>query len=482
MTTSAPTITQEAIKAAQDALADKDKRIKYLEDTVAKATGELADANKSVSEMKEAIKNLQTEMKDIEDFKNIDIKSILESVELTKSGVDAIKARMRRGYGPAALPELANGDLNMIGMIACAKRGNVVKGWEKEWEALKSYNDNARTKGMITVDDEGGFFIPEQVLADVIAPFYRDSAFIALDGQGETRASVVQGLIGESVRIPKVESGAIAYHMGTEAARHIPSRMKAGSVRMTRRKAGVATVFTKEMVQHPQAQGFLQMTRRDMTRALVQLVDYSVCYGAGSDNEPRGLFNTPGIRRFYATDQQVYAYGSAPGSITGGLFDFSSMTRIDNALKRSNVPMDASFATLSSPELFSKLKLLRYLMFSGQDPRSAPFLSMIPLSDQRLAEIIRAYGESTLFPANKTIGSDAYYTDVVRGNLAELVIGIWSGMAVESSDQAGDLWWNDEEAVKMTFHYDCVVRHTESLILCEDANADLDAVTYNHEE
>lgn len=472
------TISEEALRAAQEELKKRDDKVAMLEKEIARAIAGTETANKTVEAQAKTIEELQ---KSVKELREVSVKSILEQVEATKSSVEAVARRIRQGAGPVSMGRsVEKGEFNLVGMMACAARGKALKGWEKEYEALKDYNERIQSKGMITVDDEGGFFLPEQVLADVIAPFYRDSVFIALDGEGQTRASVVQGLVGETVRIPSVQKGAIAYHMGSEASKHVPSRIKAGAIKMTRRKVGVATVFTKEMVMNGNAQGFMNFTERDMTRALVELVDSSIMYGKGSDFEPLGLTNRPKIRRFYATDQKVYDAGLAPASITGGMFNFASTMRIDNALRRSNVPVDSSFATISSHELFTKLRLLRFLLFAGQDPASAPFLSMLPLSDERLAEIIRPYAGTSMISATKEINGDQKYTDVVRGNLAEIVVGMWSGIAVGRSEEAGDLWWSDEEAVKMTFHYDTVVRHDESLIICPDADADLDSYVFNH--
>lgn len=342
----------------------------------------------------------------------------------------------------------------------------VVKETRKAWEKSMALGDPAKRAGHVMWDDQsGGIWVPDQVIGDVIGPIYVRSCFVALVPEaGRTRVSVIDGLTGNPVKIPEFEGGMIAYWIGEED-NYVESKTKSGNLTMTPKKLGVLTRLTEEMMQmaNPAFDAFL---RRDMIRAAAKKLDFTIAYGTGSANMPRGLANHPRVIKWYAKTQQDATPGSPDAG--GTELDFDGLMELQGAMEDTDIAFDETFATISSPRYFRRLKKLKIENYSGQTT-GKPYLLGAPfLSDERLRGLIGDYDKSTQIPTKKMVGGSApgthdKATDVFSGNFGEVVLGRWSGVQILSDGGNGTGFINDQTYIKMRMWADVEVRQGKAL-------------------
>lgn len=409
----------------------------------------------------------------------IDVQELAKRVEKSAAAQDALTRRIRDWKGGIYVPGLEeDADKFSIHRAAVAIAS---KNWDKAGFEKEMF-DAVREKGQrMGVDSEGGYFVPDQVIPEVIGAIYRRSVFIGLDSDGTTRVSVIDGLMGNPVKIPAFEGGVVSYWLG-EQGTYVESMVAAGNVSMVPKKLTTLVKLTEEMRDFSSF-GFEQLLRNDMIRANAAALDRTVAYGAGNENEPRGLMNMPigtgarDVQWFSAEDGALRT--SAPADSAGGELDYDGLMEMQGALEDANVTPNESFATISAPRYFRRLKKLKVQNYSAQTAER-PYLVGAPMmSDARLAELIGAYDRSTMVPtANKpgasagwpTTSTTEKFGDVFMGNFNEIILGRWAGLEIVDDGGKGLGFATGEIFVKMRMYADIQKRQGKSLVICPDAN------------
>ncbi len=404
----------------------------------------------------------------------IDLKDILSRIDEIKSGQETLKDQIRKDRGGLYISGIEDEgrDFNLIKALAGAATNWSMWKDTKEHEIMKQTTDIA--KNVAGIDSEGGWFVPDQVIADVIEALYEDSVFLALDATtGRTRVSLITGLTGAKVRIPKFNSGMVAFWIG-EKVPYTASEPTTAVVTLDPKKLGLLTTLTDEMATRASF-GFDSLLRNDMRRVAAAEIDRVIPFGSGTNFEPRGVINDPNISQFYFENGTTTAPAGTPIGARG---DWSKMNLMMLQLENAKVTINNTAAWISSPSFFRDLANLRVLNFSSQDVEGiepGPYLAGLPpLTMRALADLLGDFAKTTQIAANRTVsattpGSDTTYTDLFFGNWSECVVGRWGGVEI-LSDQglAGQNWFSDLRSIKMRMYMDIAFRHTEAILYARD--------------
>jgi len=357
----------------------------------------------------QAVEDLKTLQGKVEGLDKLDIPTFIEEFGKLRASHENIIKNIQQDRSGFYVPGLEDEKtkFSLLRAMIAVKTGDWSNaGFEKEVMDAARKNMAAKASHVIGIDASGGFFVPDQVIPEIIGAIYAQSRLVALDGDGQTRVSVLDGLFGMPVKIPKFKSGMIAYFIGEEDE-YVESAVSVGNVTLTPKKLGVLARITNEM-QRFSGFGFETLLRNDFIKAAAKKIDWVILYGTGTDNMPRGLFNMVNAANLAESDRnanpsvQVYkAEGSAlwnGGAVTdsdGGELDFDDLMEMQGALEDISIDLDTTFATVAPARYFRRLKQLKILNYSGQTSEQ-PYLIGVPmLTDAKLRDLIGDYAKHT---------------------------------------------------------------------------------------
>lgn len=438
-------------------------------------------------------------------FEGIDVRKVVDTLAELRAAQEQvakdIRDGKRGGMHIAGLGDDAKAKFSLLNVMRVYKleRGLLTKqaferhGAGYEFEVLhayqRKYEADYRAMGLFArsqqIGDEelGGAFVPDQVLADIIGPIWTASVIVSLGPTGTTRARLIDGLTGGEVKIPQYKNGMTATWLGEDEA-STETHGTFGSIALKPKKCGAHMVLTEDMLRMG-GMGFETFLRADLTQAVAKLVDRAMLYGKGT-KDPLGVFNTPSVKVFRAETSKVYDDGDAVrnegGSPdwAGGELDFTKLDLMRVALQRYDVEMGPSWATISCPDYFFRLRNTKVSMFSGQTSEQTFLFGPPLISEAALRGAIGDFGRSTQVPfSNKpgasiqapTTSTTAKFTDVLQGNMDQIVVARWSGTEITDDGGRGTGFLSDLTNVKIRQRIDGRVRQVKELIICPDARA-----------
>ncbi len=416
-----------------------------------------------------------------EKFKGMDVAKTLDLMEQIRSGQDQIRNMIRTHKGGIYVPGLGDNTKEKFSLqrafVAVATKD--WSGAQYEERVMKEAREAVK-KGpgsIVGVDTQGGFFVPDQVIPDVIQAIYAQSQLLSVDGTGTTRVSVLDGLSGIPVTIPKFLGGMVAYWIG-EQDRYVESAVKVGNVSMRPRKLGVLTRITDEMKRFS-SWGFESLMRYDMVRSAAALIDYTILYGTGSDNMPRG------IAALALSDAQAQRYScethsdSFNATLAGGECGYDDLMNMQGLVEDINIPISPSWAFISHPKFFRRRRQDKIQYFSGQTSNFGYLVDGPMMTPERLKGLIGDYGWLAAMPtrnyAGQSVGktattpSDLTYGDVFGANWNDVIFGRWGGIEILEDNGLGKGFATDETYVKMRTYADVGYRREQSIVHCPDA-------------
>lgn len=442
-----------------------------------------------------------------EDAKKLNVAEVLKEIERMKASFDATVKAIRGNKSGLYLPGVEDEKFSLlktfIAIKVCGAGGDQKKAFESEgagleYEILSQVRAKHRDKiaalkanaQNIGSDQYGGNFVPDQVVPELIAAIYTKSVFINLTGEGTQRLSVMDGLYGGNVKIPKFLGGMIAYWIGEEDE-YADSAVKTGDITMNPKKLGCLARITDAMRRFA-GFGYDKLFQTDFIRAMAKKLDWTCMYGSGSDNSARGIVNVKDIKIYSA---QSKGYGVRDTDAIGGTtnsagttsfqadwlgaeLDFDGIDNMKLLLEEDDIEIDSSAALISCPRFFTRLKQLKVKNYDAQTDEKPYLLGLPMIPDNRLAELIGPFGKSNQFPtANKpgasfsapSASGTAKFTDVVYGNLMDVILGRWSGIEIEDDEGKGKGFTSDAIYVKSRMYCDLGYRQPRSLIVCPDA-------------
>lgn len=440
------------------------------------------------SKLREKVKTL-TAM--FEPLKGLDFKAIAENVEKIKAAQDQVVHHIRNRKDGFYVSGVEDVKFNLAKVIAAKQVGWEKADAEHERDVLKevekAHGDKIYSmKGQTIGDDSaGGSFVPDQPIADVIAGIYKRSVLVNMGEGGTQRVSVLDGLSGAPVRIPRWDRGMTPQWVGEEQAPS-SSTAKTGSVNANPKKLAVAAQITKELLMMA-SNGFDRLFKHEIESSAAEEFDRVILYGTGTEHQPRGIVNTKGIRIFSKQSGKFGVLGTDAlngaqfqADWTGGEVDFKTMDEgIDLVLEEDDVRLDASAAWISGPRFFKRLKNRKSDQYSGQTDIKQVFVLGTPMmTDAKLREIIGDFDFTNHIKSNKKPGASigapsasgtAKFTDLFRALWATVLLCRWGGVEISDDAGKGTGFLQDITNVKLTHIVDVVTRQPRYVVLCPDA-------------
>jgi HK97 family phage major capsid protein len=320
--------------------------------------------------------------------------------------------------------------------------------WKNAGLEAEVFRQTAQSRTMSTTDDAaGGYLVPAQAMPEFIEMLRAESVVIRMG------ARVLPDLVGAPVTFVKQTGGATAYWVG-EGTAPTASDLATGQVKMTPKKIMALTYVNNELIRRANP-GAEILIRQDFVQQLALGIDYAALRGIGSENQPLGIANTPGINSVIL--------GSGSGALPDWVHPWPDMEyelSLDNALR-------GKLGYVFHPAIRRTLKKLRNPYYSGDTGGEYP---IIPVTDKIIADILGyPFEMTTQIPVTLTVGESSNCTEIYFGNWAELLIGQWTGFEVMASREAGTAFTTDQTWVRILAEVDFAIRHVESFCLCNTA-------------
>ncbi|WP_161993807.1 phage major capsid protein [Muricoccus nepalensis] len=280
---------------------------------------------------------------------------------------------------------------------------------------------------------------------NLIAADYRPEQFIdRLRNATVVRrlgARVLAGLTGGNVILPglskSVQAGWVA-----ENSPFPVSDPEFNGVTLAPKHLGVITELSRNMLQQtsPDAE---QLVRDDQARVLAEGLDVAAIAGTGTNNQPRGVLNTPGI-------------GSVAIGANGGALTYDALADLIGAVDDAN-------ATGGNMAFLSNTKVRR----------AAGKLKDTAGNPLGLATVFQATPQAftNAVPSTLTKGTGTNLSPVIYGNWSDLVIAFWSELDVLVNPYAEGPYSRGNVMVRTALTCDIGVRHPESFAAIKDIAA-----------
>jgi len=291
-----------------------------------------------------------------------------------------------------------------VARAAQAKHSRSANGVLIPWEVLGS-NRAAETPGQVvgTFGDGGALVGTDRLDAQFIDLIRNRSAFL---NSGLTMLSGLEG----NVEIPKKLSSSQYYFVG-ENADVTNSKLTFGLVNMIPRTIGVRVPISRRMMiqSSPDVEN---LVRIDMAESVALGMDHTIGYGTGSNGQPLGIVNTTGIGSVTLGGGTAKAFPTTlggDGSTTHNCGDWADYVDLETELAIDN--LDAgSMSYVMNSVVRGALKQTLRASSAGSD------------------YIMTDAGTVNGYPT--VISNQMQLNDVLFGNFADCVVGMWSGLDV----------------------------------------------------
>lgn len=290
---------------------------------------------------------------------------------------------------------------------------------------------NTGTSGS-AAGDTGGYLVATELMSQSFVDMLRNRAVAMQLG------TPMGGLVG-NVDIPAQASGATGYWIGEDAETTL-SALEFGQFSLAPKTVAGMSEITRRMLMQSSLD-VEALVRRDLAATLALAIDLSAFYGTGSSNQPRGIANVAGINAVdFGTD--------GAGAGTGQLPSYADVVAMETEIAADNADI-GSMAYVLNARMRGHLKTTE--KFSGTS--GAPIWE----------------------PGNTVNGYRTGVTnqiangDVIFGNFADLLIGMWGGLDITvdpyTHSQRGRI------RIVMMQDVDIAVRRAASFCLGRDATA-----------
>lgn len=319
--------------------------------------------------------------------------------------------------------------------------------WSKSGYEKEVFAASRKALSTSTSGSGGGYIVPDEILAEAFIPLLR-SKTVAL----QLGATMLSGLVGSPVRIPKQTGSGAVYWVGENAI--IPkSDASFGDIQMTPKTMAMRAQYSNllNLMANPAIE---QLIRNDMASLAAAELDRVILRGPGFLNQPRGILNIPGI--------QTLALGA-----NGADFTFESALDAIGLLEDANM-MGAKVGFAFHPKVARKLKRTKIPQFSGDT--AGAYVLPPTLSDARVQEMLGySFGKTTAIPTDLTKGSGTNLSEVFVCSWEHVLVGMWGGLEILASNVAGDAWEQNAVEVRLIQNVDVQTRYPQSIVYINDA-------------
>lgn len=324
----------------------------------------------------------------------------------------------------------------------------------RSWEGAdfeKEVMDQAKTKAQsVGVDTAGGFLVPLQALGGFIE-ILRSNLVTARLG-----ATVLNDLTGIPVEIPKQTSSTTA-HWIEENAALTESELGVGMLQMNPKALGTLVKMSNRSIRltNPAIENLVQ---QDMAEQIARAVDLAAIRGPGSLGQPLGVVNQPGVVTVDFDSTAVH--GGATNPSWEGMYELEGVLEDADALKGT---LGYAFA----PSIKRQMSKLRSAAFATVD-NEGPFLQTTPMTSADITAVLGyPFVTSTQMPTNLFGGAQG---EVLFGNWADMLIGLWGGLRLKASEDASTAFERDQLWVRAIMDVDVAIRRVESFTVGINVN------------
>lgn len=310
-------------------------------------------------------------------------------------------------------------------------------------EARKLHNGHKKAIGdsqSSQEDTAGGALIPTEISSDIIE-LLRPNIIL-----GRLGARQMPNLMGSPHKFIRLKGGAVA-RWGTTGSPIQASKSTLGSLTLEPRQLSCFIPIERQLVELASASEAL--FRDDMAQAMAEEMDRAGFLGAGDENEPLGIINTPGIK---GPDTDGTDYDAATALSWEVLQDF--ITAVDKAKA-----LRGSLGWAFPPT--GRLRVATVKDGNGRPLTLYDSANVVMPSMQGTVPGIAGYPWATSTQLRETLAGGTQM-DFLFGNFAEVLLGTWGGFRMEVTTEGGDAFLNDELWIKMVQYADIGLRHPES--------------------
>jgi HK97 family phage major capsid protein len=281
----------------------------------------------------------------------------------------------------------------------------------------------------------GGNLIPTDYRADLFIDRLRNASRVRALG-----ATVLSGLTG-NLLIPRRKASVVAGWVAENSPLPVSDPQFDG-VTLTPKHAGVITEWSRNMIMQA-SPDVEQLARNDMSLTLAELLDVAAIAGTGTNNQPRGVLNTPGI-------------GTVSMGTNGGTLTYDAVADLVGQVDDANAD-GGSMGFLTNTRVRRQAAKLK-------DTAGNPL---------GLATIFQG-GTTTFTNTVAAVGIKGTGTNLsplIYGNWSDLLIGVWSELDILVNPYESTAYSKGNVSIRAMMTVDLAVRHPESFAAITDLAA-----------
>lgn len=330
-----------------------------------------------------------------------------------------------------------------------------------DWDEMKHY----RTKALMQMgydrkalswlnETTGGAIVAPPEMGELIELLRNKEALV------NAGARVVPLPPQGRLKYPRQTSASTTYWVG-ENAPITESLIGTGEITLQAKKLAVLIKAPNELIRFasPAAEALL---RDDMTKSLALGLDLAGLQGSGTDTQPRGIINMPGVNRINSSLQTVNG-----DQVTG-----PDIYRMIAAVEESNAEMEAF---IMRPKTLYKYYQLRADAVAAQDG-AGPFLfNLIREAQDDTPATLAGYPvvKSTQVSQSLTKGTVNTLTYVIGGMWSDLLIGMFGAIEFAATTQGDQIFANDQTWVRGILSADVQARHEAAFVIIQNLDTTL---------
>lgn len=314
-----------------------------------------------------------------------------------------------------------------------------------ELEIIKDTHTRATVSGL--TGGVGGYLIPIEVAKEILKPAMADTVMRDLG------ITVYEDLVGD-LPFPEITSRpTLSWIQETGAA---TAQGVGVADRMMRPKTGSMLVKVSQRL-IMQTSGLAEQIVREMMQEGISLGIDDVCMnGTGGASQPLGLLQNAAIPT------------SAAIGAAGGRLRVDKVASMVSDVEVNNYLKTGGGGLLCHPKVKSGLKREKVAQYSGDTagmPLLNPFMTDKAVEDATGLKI----RSTTAVPSNIVKSTSSTLSAAIVGEFKQFILGLWGGLALKASDQAGTAFTNRELWVVAFVDADTMVKQVNGFRKISDA-------------
>lgn len=394
-----------------------------------------AMASRVLGHLDERLKSMVSEKLTTVDQAVTEMKQYRAEIEAWRQAAEEEKRKMQ-------LPGSA--DNYSIGRVAQAvMAGGGTSNFERyapmEWEASQQYAQAT------TPDSAGGFFIPGEVRSDLLIELVRPKSVVLTLGAQEMTFTTTP------VEIPRETGTPLTPTNKPENAALDSQDVAFGQMRMNPRLWGLIVKGSRRFFSMGEAAD--PFIRRILAREMQIKVDTLALKGTGAGDQPIGIYNATGVT---SVD-----FGVTPIATDN---DYAVYERL---VKMQAQPLEVgNHEVLDSPGWAFASKCWRaFQTIKSENPSAGTERGEVQRKILTDSKIDRLLGDR--FRATGLLDSGAD-TEIIYGDWIEMVIGMWGGMQVESTEVGGASFEQHQRWLKVVVEGDIGIWHPTAFVIASN--------------